>query len=280
MVAMVSGVFSSVANPSQSNGEQAEPPRPLNITICGAGIGGVAAAIGLRRQGHNVTLLEQWDGAGETGAAVHIQPNCNGILRRLGVIPETFGAVTTRKISEFNPDGSLIKSMDLEEGMKMWQHPWQLVHRIHLHKTLMQVALSPEGKGTPATLRFNARVVDHDTETATVTLTTGEKVEGDVIIGADGVSSMARKKVKGGHVTPFSSGKSCFRFLVARKTALADPRTKKFAQNDGELIMYFGNDRRIVVYPCQNNELLNFVCMHPDTETAAPTPVEGRITWG
>ena len=31
--------------------------RPLNIVIVGAGIGGLAAAIGLRRAGHNVSVM-------------------------------------------------------------------------------------------------------------------------------------------------------------------------------------------------------------------------------
>ena len=31
-------------------------PEPLNIAIVGAGIGGLTAAIGLRRNGHNVSV--------------------------------------------------------------------------------------------------------------------------------------------------------------------------------------------------------------------------------
>lgn len=39
---------------SPLNGE--ESPKPLDIAIVGAGIGGLAAAIGLRRAGHNVSV--------------------------------------------------------------------------------------------------------------------------------------------------------------------------------------------------------------------------------
>lgn len=37
----------------QANGDAS---RPLNITIVGAGIGGLTAAIGLRRNGHSVSV--------------------------------------------------------------------------------------------------------------------------------------------------------------------------------------------------------------------------------
>ena len=37
-------------------------------------------------------------------------------------------------------------------------------------------------------------------------------------------------------------------------------------ENDNELCIWYGNDRRVVIYPCENNELLNFVCIHPEGE--------------
>lgn len=36
---------------------------------------------------------------------------------------------------------------------------------------------------------------------------------------------------------------------------------------NNELSMWYGADRRIVVYPCNDNELLNFVCIHPESES-------------
>ncbi len=40
-------------------------PKPLNILIVGAGIGGLTAAIGFRLDGHNVIVLEQASAFGE-----------------------------------------------------------------------------------------------------------------------------------------------------------------------------------------------------------------------
>lgn len=80
-----------------------------------------------------------------------------------------------------------MRDAELTEANKIWQHPWHLVHRVRLHQELKRLATSPEGPGIPAVLRTSSRVVDVDTETATVFLQDGGKVQGDLVIGADGV---------------------------------------------------------------------------------------------
>ena len=44
--------------------------------------------------------------------------------------------------------------------------------------------------------------------------------------------------------------------------------TKEFVRNPGDLIIWYGSDRRVVMYPTSNNSVLNFVCVHPESETA------------
>lgn len=64
---------------------------------------------------------------------------------------------------------------------------WLLVHRAHLHTALRKKATEKAGEGSPATLVLGNKVVAVDPENAQVTLESGEKVAGDVLIGADGV---------------------------------------------------------------------------------------------
>ncbi|EOD51303.1 putative fad binding domain protein [Neofusicoccum parvum UCRNP2] len=255
---------------ANGNGAAAASGAPLHVIIVGAGIGGLTAAIYLRRNGHKVTILEQSRFANEVGAAVHIAPNSNGVLKRIGIDAEKFGAVETKFLTEYESSGKLIHSLPVGEMSKIMQHKWLLVYRVHLHEALKKGATSPDELGSPpAELRTSSRVLDVDPHTATVTLENGDKVQGDLVIAADGVHSRARAKVPGGDVKAFGSGKSAFRFLVPREAALADPRSAKFAAKDGELHITYGVDRRVVVYPCVNNTMLNFNCIHPREESDA-----------
>lgn len=107
-------------------------------------------------------------------------------------------------------------------------------------------------------------MIDVDPHRASITLADGKVIEGDVIIGADGVHSSLRSKLPGATgISPFSSGKNAFRFLISRKEALEDPETRTAAEDLGALDIWDSPDRRVVIYPCANNGTLNFVCIHP-----------------
>lgn len=57
--------------------------------------------------------------------------------------------------------------------------------------------------------------------------------------------------------------------LIPRQLGLDDPITKPITEQMNALTICYGADRRIVMYPCNDNELLNFICIHPDTESHA-----------
>lgn len=105
-----------------------------------------------------------------------------------------------------------------------------------------------------------------------MTLENGGTFKGDVLIGADGVHSLARSKLPfAKDIKPFSSGKNAFRFLIKRQDALEDPETRSLAEVYGSVDMWDSDEKRVVIYPCANNELLNFVCIHPDTMSTINT---------
>ena len=56
----------------------------LKIGIAGGGVGGLAAAIALRQQGHDVTVFEQAKGFSKVGADINLTPNVVRAIDGLG----------------------------------------------------------------------------------------------------------------------------------------------------------------------------------------------------
>lgn len=253
-----------------TNSSTNEAAQPLRILIVGAGIGGLTAALALRQQGHDVQVFESSKLAQETGAAIHLASNANGLLRRMGLDAAVIGGVECVGIVEYIPQtGSLKYEMDTSKVSKMWQHPWHLVHRAHLHTALKEMATGLKGKGQPAKLHVASRVQSVDAERGTLTLEDGTSIAGDLLIGADGVHSRARTSIPGGDKEPFDSGMSAFRFLIPTETLSSDPRTAEVGSRPGWLTMWHAEDRRLIMYPCVNNTMMNFVAIHPSKDSAA-----------
>ena len=164
---------------------------------------------------------------------------------------------------EMSETGSVIKDIDLVESLKRWQHPWLLSHRVNLHDQLKKLATGPDGIGAPAKLHTSSKVVQVDPESGTVKLEDGTTNSADLVIGADGIfvsflprsasyflltgvfQSITRACIKDAEL--FGSGKAAFRFLIPRKLARDDPVTKHIGENENTLLMWYGQDRRVVV---------------------------------
>ena len=118
-------------------------------------------------------------------------------------------------------------------------------------------------------LRLATPVIALDAQNGSIRTSDGSKTFADAIIGADEVHSDSRSVIDGADHQPFGSGKSAFRFLIPRQAVLDDPQTREYLAGEGEMLMIFHKDRRLVMYPTNDSTILNLVCIHPEAETAS-----------
>lgn len=73
--------------------------KSLNVAIIGSGLGGLSAAVALRRQGHQVTVYERYDFANEVGASLSVASNGSRFLEQWNVdIPAVKPVILQRLI--------------------------------------------------------------------------------------------------------------------------------------------------------------------------------------
>ncbi|KAI9927269.1 hypothetical protein MW887_003656 [Aspergillus wentii] len=219
---------------------------PLNIAIIGAGLGGLSAAVGLRRQHHIVTVYERYDFAGEVGASLSAASNGSRFLLQWGV------------------DISAAKPVILK---KLIMHDWQTgqdynnFHRIDIHQQLLKTAFDAPGDGPPCTLKVNHKAIDIDAEKGIIQFENGASASADLIIAADGIRSQSRELIG---ITPQvqRSTSCCYRCIISA------PKLRSLGLSDyinNEAIEYwggFGIDK-IVMSPCSNGEVVSCYCFYP-----------------
>ena len=169
--------------------------------IVGAGIGGLAAGIALRRAGWRIQILERSPVHRAIGFALGLAPNAMTALRELGV-EETVRAHAIAPIhAELRrPDGRVLKRIDLSR-MSGREQQTMIVMRPVLHGALAD-SVGREH------IRFDCEVAGVDLSNSRVTakLSDGRCAEGDLLVGADGVASAVRRWLLPDEPPPRRSG--------------------------------------------------------------------------
>jgi hypothetical protein len=64
--------------------------------------------------------------------------------------------------------------------------------------------------------------------------------------------------------------------MIPHSDILKNEKTRPFAERTGTMTMWMGDDRRLVMYPCSNNMVMNFVAIHPSSITSGANKGSGK----
>lgn len=218
--------------------------------IAGAGIGGLAAALALARQGARVTVFEARDDPGEAGAGLQLSANAVKALRFLGLEDAVAARASRPEAVELRLPGSgrLVSRVTLGAAHeKRFGAPYFHIHRADLYEVLAEAA----DAHADIQLMTGARVarVAHAKGAVSVELEGGATTDGDLLIGADGVRSTVREGVAGKDEPVFTS------MMAWRALAPIAP---------GEVVppvatVWMGRGRHLVAYPLPHRGVVNMI---------------------
>ncbi|MEJ8824482.1 FAD-dependent monooxygenase [Variovorax humicola] len=223
-----------------------------HVVVVGAGLGGLTAALALMRHGFEVTVLEQAPALGEVGAGVQLSANATRVLSLLGLddAVEEFGSEPVGKVIRHWGTGQTWEVADLAgDSREKYGHPFCCFHRADLHKALERGVR----RMGPSVIRLDSRCESIDSSGArpAVILQTGERVECDLVVGADGVHSRVRTPIAGPDKAKFS-GLYAWRGVIPTERLPEHLRAPVGAN-------WVGPGRHVVQYPLRRGELTNFV---------------------
>lgn len=165
----------------------------MKILIIGAGIGGSALALALEQQGIDYALYEQAAQFKEVGAGIQLSPNGVHILERLGLKDKLATFCTTpdaHRYSVWDTGETILTTPLMPKVLDAYGYSYYHAHRADLIQILTE-SLNRDR------LHLNSTVTDfgQNEDGVWLQLANGEQVQGDVLIGADGVHSIVRESV-------------------------------------------------------------------------------------
>jgi 2-polyprenyl-6-methoxyphenol hydroxylase-like FAD-dependent oxidoreductase len=174
---------------------------PLAL-IVGAGIGGLAAGLALRRAGWDIRIFERAATPRAIGFALGLAPNAIAALREIGVADAIVAQGVTPTSGEIRRvDGRVLRRLAGSlEGVPPGELP-RVILRPTLHAALLD-ALGPDSvEVNHAAMAFGAEGTRVRLEMAN-----GTTAAGDILVGADGVGSVVRAQLHPEEVPPQPSG--------------------------------------------------------------------------
>ncbi len=235
--------------------------KDATILIAGGGVGGLATALALGLKGYSVRVMEQAPQFGAIGYGIQLGPNVFPFFDRLGLTEAVMEkSIVPGNVWMFDAmDGEPVTRVHIgPEFHKRYGHPYIVIHRVDLHEVLMAACRRVPN----INLDENAQVKDYtdDGKRVRVSLADGRTVEGDLLIGADGLRSRVRE-IMLGTSEPELIG------YVAHRTIVPIEQTPKGVPLH-DVVLWGGPGFHIVNYPLRDKSIFNIVAVF-QTDTFA-----------
>ncbi len=231
------------------------------IAVAGAGIGGLAAAIALARAGHSVAVFERSPAPTEAGAGLQLSPNAAAVLRNLGLLDAVRreAVAPAELVIRRGRDGRDIARLPFGAAAEArYGAPFLVTRRADLHDVLLS-----EARRLPLALRFGTPVEGWTARGAGLTVrlggaADGEAAEADGLVGADGIFSAVRGRLRGiGPDDVRLSGRTAWRATIDVRhvpDGFAEPRSN----------LWLGPGAHLVHYPVAGGRQVNVVAITTD----------------
>ncbi|WP_092647497.1 FAD-dependent monooxygenase [Jannaschia faecimaris] len=213
--------------------------RTHDVTVLGAGIGGLACAIACRLRGLSVELIEQAPALTEVGAGIQIAPNGGRVLDALGVRPRFLNSSAVHLID--GPTGRSVIGMPVGSGFRM------------VHRADLIAALAARATALDIPVHLNNKIMSVAGEGGTLITKGGETRLVTRLIGADGAHGVTRAFVAPDHKPTFTG-------QVAWRAVVPVDNWPREAQ------VHMGPGRHLVCYPLRDGRSLNIVAVEERSE--------------
>lgn len=234
--------------------------KALPVLVAGGGIGGLAAALALAREGFRVRIFEQGAEFREIGAGIQLGPNVYRMFERLGLHDAIEGwsahpdnlvmmdALTGDEVARLPVGGDAYRQ-------RFGGYMYGVIHRGDLHQVFLDACRAESA----IELNVSRKVVSYAERDDRVLLHLegGETIEGCALIGCDGLWSSVRQQLLGDGA-PRVSGHIAYRAVLPRAEVPQD-----LWQNN--VVLWAGPKTHLVHYPLRRGELYNLVAVfHSD----------------
>ncbi|MEU7612583.1 FAD-dependent monooxygenase [Micromonospora sp. NPDC049204] len=219
----------------------------MRVAVAGAGIAGLALAAALRRAGIDCHVYEQAEHLTEVGAGVQVAPNATRLLHQLGLRDRLRGVAVVPQAIESRrwDDGRRLQRTPLGSLCRSrFGAPYYTMRRADLLTSLLSVV-------PPDRVHLGARLaaVTQSADEARLHLSDGPTVTADLVVGADGIHSIAREQIVADRPRP--SGQTLYRGLVPVERV-------RFLLTEIRVQSWLGPDQHLVCYPVSSGRQVSF----------------------